>query len=282
MTDVAVFVILAVTFAIGWMKGFLRSIIGPLGLVFCLYLSFDYLHKTHNAGMAFSIAFFGPIVLSIAAGFLIKMFFGGSKPGTASRVGGGLLNVSWMGAMVLISLALILIIPLPWQPFELVQSDIKSSFTFKLMEPWVKDYLPKENKAPVAYGPPGTQQKKFEAVQSTAEYKDLMSEPRIKAVLEDDKLIEEIREKKFGALMNDPRIVEIMQDPKVMKKFLRFYQNVPMEGLNGPKGVNVPEVKCAYNIQCSDLDCGGFETGGKKFDGLCVNAVCECVCGNCE
>lgn len=281
MTDFIILIILFVNFLIGWMKGFLRSLVGPLALVACVYLSLDFFAKTQNSAAAIAIALFGPLVLSLIAGFLIRFFLGGVKPGKVSRFAGGFLYVLWIGAMIVISIVMVMLIPLQWKPFKVLQSGIRGSLTYKLVAPLMAAYLPKE-KTPVSYGPPQTRQQKFEEIQSTEEYQDLMGDPRVRALLEDEELVAAIREKDIATMMNDPRLLEVMQDPDLLQKFLRFYRNVPVENLTPPSEEELPEIACVYNAECSALDCRGFEAAGDKFEGLCVEKVCHCVCRSCS
>jgi len=57
----------------GWLKGFLKSIIGPFSLLIGITFSIIYFAKTKNFVLSLGISIVGPIIINIIIGLLMRI-----------------------------------------------------------------------------------------------------------------------------------------------------------------------------------------------------------------
>lgn len=236
ITDYILLAVVILSTTHGWRRGFLRSILGPFSLVACLIFSFFYFQITHNFLVSLLLCVFGPILLNI----LLALFLGlWSKPpkdeslSLLSRMLGAFFSLSWNTALLILFLAWILLIPADVWGFKKIQDNISRSrslliFNQLLPIPPVDHF---QNTWRAIHDP--AQRKDIE---SSPEYKAISEDKKIRAILADETLIEEIRKGEIAKVIGNPKIQEIFQDPELLKKFLALESSLlrkgPLRNLN--------------------------------------------------
>lgn len=210
----------------GWVKGFLRSVFGPVALMVCFFYSYFYFQKTHNFGISALICILGPFILNIILGAVLAIFHKGkdekeeeSAASVLNRLSGGLLNVLWMGALILVTVCFFLMIPIRISALESLRESLIKSRTVRIVANVSGDSLPflREDVQPV-----DIQEARFhfKQIQKTAEFKKLMEDERVKKLFADPQTARKIQSQDILGLLNDPRIQEVLQDPRLIREFL--------------------------------------------------------------
>src|SRR3989338_4323676 len=97
--DFIILCLLLIFFWAGWLKGLLRSLIGPISLGLSLTAGLIYYWITQKFFYAVLITLFGPIALNIIFSIILKIWNKAtsdkSSPRLASRILGGLFSLLW-------------------------------------------------------------------------------------------------------------------------------------------------------------------------------------------
>jgi uncharacterized membrane protein required for colicin V production len=227
-TDLIIFVCFAAFFFIGWRKGFIRTIFGPLSLIIASVASYLYFHKSHDLITSLIIGIIGPFVLNFALGLVIKINQSDDKKKDPLPVGkwvGGFLNMFWEGSLVLLTVVLIAFLPsIPG--ITKIKNNVTQSKTYSLLKKVIDKKLPAsatdiESIIKIAEDP-----KVAQAVQDSKEYKDLMADYRIKRLFADEAVMEQIKNRDIGRLITNKALQEIMQDPKLIEKFITVNKEI--------------------------------------------------------
>lgn len=226
IVDYIVFGLFGFYFWRGYSKGLFRSILGPVSLALSAGYSYFYFQRTNNVLVSIGICIFGPLVLSMA----LAVFFAIFKKADGAverkknphefqhRLLGGMINVSWMGFLVLLSLFLFLLIPVKMPGLESARQSIMQSKIFDLAlaqrMPFVASgFEPVDLDGDREY---------LSALEKTAEYDDLMKDPRVRQLFANEGIRTKIENKDIAGLFNEPDIQEMMRDPALIQKFLNI------------------------------------------------------------
>ena len=136
-TDYIVFGLLLFYFFRGYSLGLLRTLLGPISLFLGTVASFIYYIKTSNVLISLVIGIVGPVAINILLSLILK-FSKKISPDQKSffslrRLLAGLINASWYGAIIAITLVLLVIIPYPVKWFQRTQDDIVSSISYRVL-----------------------------------------------------------------------------------------------------------------------------------------------------
>lgn len=241
-TDYIVLIVVGLSALHGWSQGFLRSILGPVALVLCSFLAFLYFQTTHNLFGALLFGTLGPILLNV----LFALLLGGKKTNpddqpisSNSRALGALFNLSWNTGLLILFLFCILLIPANAFGLTKIHSDINRSATISLLNKLLPKHLPPvehfQKTLNVLKDP-----KERGAIESSAEYKAIAQDQKIKNILTDQNLIEQIRRGEMAKVLSNPKIQELSHDKELIKKFLDLESSVlqkqlPQNIRNDPK-----------------------------------------------
>jgi len=230
LVDGIIAVILLFYFWRGWSKGFFRSLLGPLTLAMAWGYAFFYFQKTHNSLVSIGICILGPLVLSLvlqAVYFFCKQSSHDSgqhqKPHEfQDRMLGGIVNMVWMGCMILLCLVMFVSVPVKMPFLEESRRSVLESRTFDMVLahrlPFLaKDFRPVDLDGNREYMP---------ALQASPEYQQLMKDPRAQRLFSDPQTRAKIENKDFAGLLADPLVQEIMRDPQLIQKFLAVNQKM--------------------------------------------------------
>jgi uncharacterized membrane protein len=208
---------------LGYSRGFLRSIFGPLALVIATVVSFVYWVWTKDLVVSLCIGLVGPFLLTWIFKFLLNSFKKATnpeaKPNFISSLLGMALTLGWGMVMWLMAVFLVSIIPPIFAPMEMITKDIHQSATYRLIKPF--DFTASKRSAT----DPNEKPKSAEE-----DLADLSEDQRIKDLLNDPEMIKAIEKKDYAALMKSPQILAIAQDPQLVKKMLSLYKKMADEG----------------------------------------------------
>lgn len=230
LVDSVIIGVLVFYFWRGWSKGFFRSLLGPLTLAMALGYAFFYFQRTQNFLISIGICVLGPLVLSLALQAVYVLFKqAGHEPGRQQashelqdRMLGGLVNMVWMGCMILLCLAMFVSIPLKMPFLEEARRAVLSSRIFDMVLahrlPFLsKDFRPVDLEGDRAY---------MDTLQKSPEYQQLMNDPKTKTLFSDPQIQEKIENRDVAGLLSDPLVQEVMKDPQLIQKFLAVNQRM--------------------------------------------------------
>lgn len=230
LIDTIVFGSFLLFFIIGWMKGFVRTVIGPIALVFGSMIAWLYYKQTQNFLATLLISLIAPFIIQFAVLTVLKIYRASHDDKkddfTIGKILGGCLNLIWGGGLLILTILLVLLIPQTWDSFRWLQTEIKSSLTYFLLDSVSGHRLSQGNKkieqTLEMLGSP----EKMQSVQNSDEYQAIIDNEKIQAIFNDEELVKDIENKNFTKLITDPKITAIMQDPELMKKMLGLYTNI--------------------------------------------------------
>ncbi len=239
-TDFILATVFTIAFLRGALKGFLKTLLGPISLFLGTAISYYIYMVNGNIVLALIIGLFGPFIIHIALGLFAKMFFKAftseeKELSNLSRICGGVFSVIWSGTLFLIFILLITLIPLKMAAVTTVQNNIKAS---KIIQ-WISEFIPADNKDPVKAISNISQvlqnPQKAEQARQTKSYKNLMKDSSVRDLLSDKETLRQIEEKDFVSLLKNPKIQALMQDPDAMQKLFDFQKELIANASNAKK-----------------------------------------------
>lgn len=248
-TDYIVLAIFIFSIWQGWARGLLRTIIGPGSLVAATLVSFFYYGKTKDIVMSLLIGLIGPFLLQFIFSFVMK-FASKVTPeeksvSTVSRTLGAAFNLLWNSIFVLIFLSLILLIPATIWKNNPIQKDITDSFTHSLIKqhlPMIAEKTDHVQNTFIALQDPARQEK----LESNPEFQEIKNNAKVKEILADQTLIEQIQNREISKVLSNPKIQELLKDKTLVQNMLSLEKNLLTEKSgkdSGGKGPKVYEIK---------------------------------------
>lgn len=249
-TDYIIIIALIFLFFKGWNKGFLKILVGPASLIAGCFVGFIYYQKTHNIPLSLGICIIGPFIINVTILIGLKILHkaGDDKPPklpVSSRLLGSAVSILWGGSYLVFILLIIGMIPLQLPAVRKAQYDVLHSRSYGLIASLTKNKIPAThydlNKIQKFFEDP-SQIEKFE---DTKEYKDLVSDEHLAAILADEQTIEQFRSKNYTELLANPRVQELFNDEDLLKKIFalnkRIMEGEPIDGEKTatPKTINV-------------------------------------------
>lgn len=235
-TDLIVILAFLLFFYLGWRKGFMKSIIGPIALIIASIFSIQYYFKTQDMLMALVIGVFGPFILHIIFAILIKIWHisvsDKKELSTPSRFIGGCFSLFWRGSIFVLMLILIVMIPLSWGPMEKIQLNITQSRTYQFFMQFFGEHgggsaFNLESITDILEDP-----EKLEQLQETDEFNALVEDKTLKEIFEDEDYIKIAQEKDFAKLLSHPNTQKILQDKNLVQKIMSLQKEIITDGFD--------------------------------------------------
>lgn len=253
-TDITLLTVYGIAFLIGYLKGILKTILGPISLFLGTIVSYALYSTNQNIILALVVGLFGPfiirIVLSLLCKALIKTFQSEEKIeiSSISRILGGLFSITWSGGLFTIFVLLITLIPFKFNAINKIHSNIKNSQIITFLKNTIKvnDKGPIQaltNISEILRDP-----EKIEQAQQTKSYKTVLKDPSIKDLLKDEETLKQLEEKDIAGLIKNEKIQALLKDPDALNKLFDFQKelisgssNLPIQPTDAAK--NKPEPK---------------------------------------
>lgn len=195
---------------LGFSRGFLNSIIGPLALIVGSVVALVYYALTKNMLQSLCIGLFLPILLHWILKLTLRTWQQlrnkDIQLSFISRLSGALLTLIWGMTIIIITLLLLAMMPPINRPLEAMFKDIHNSRFYKMIRP--------------------LEGKTEDSKSGEDNIKALSEDKRIQDIINDPVIVEAINNKDYAALINNPKITAIMQDPELLKKMLSLYKEI--------------------------------------------------------
>lgn len=232
-TDYIIFSFLFIYFLFGLLKGFFRSLLGPVSFIAGILCGLVYYWKTGNVFLTIAIYAFAPFVIHFIGSLILNIWNKNvsqeAKPSVISRLSGGFVSMIWSGCFLTVFLIFLVLVPGYFQWLKNIQADIGRSASFQLIEKVSGKNLLKESQRvatiPQTLNDPDQRKK----IEQTKEFKELMENEKFRALMNDTEFSKKVETRDFSAIISNPRLQEIFQDPELLKKILALNQTIIKE-----------------------------------------------------
>lgn len=231
-TDGIVIAILTIMGASGATRGFVRSLIGPAALLLSIGISWVWYQLTASYLISLLISIIAPFILSRIAEEILKLWTppdGRPRISLLDRIGGQMLALVFGGAVVLLSIALLGIIPLERWELGNANKDIKGSYTFSLVRPTlIKNGLLSD--APIKKDCPDNlcsmDEGQLASIADEKEIQAFLADPRIQKIMLDPEIQKAAAERNFLKILSHPVIKDLSSDPAFMARALKLFPKI--------------------------------------------------------
>jgi len=220
--DIAIYLILFLFFILGYMKGFLKTLLGPISLIACWAFSLFYYSQTHNIPISLAIAILGPICLHFFLSLCIKLtkkiLDQEENLSIISRLAGGCISLIGKGFYLTTIIFFAAVLPYNAPNFVKFKKDLKKTKSYLLTKKYIVNnisFLSSIEKMTVAIQNP----KVLEKIHKSEKFKALMNHEKIQSLYEDPAIQEAMENKNYSALMSNEKIQTILKDTELMKEF---------------------------------------------------------------
>jgi len=229
VVDMVVAGLLLVFFLIGWIKGFLRSLIGPICFGVFIIIGIIVYDATENLFRALLTVTLGTLISSFIinlTAFLAQKTVDQNERGRKlflSRLAGGAINLSWKALVLAAVLILLCELAYIHPKLKNTGTAVEASASYSLITHYFVYRSPRTKQildtVAILRNP-----ELLAAVKSTPEFKRFYDDPKIRSLLQNEKLREQIREGQIKKLLENRQIKDIMQDEALMKKLSKLSQ----------------------------------------------------------
>ncbi len=242
-TDIIVAVAFGIFFLCGWMKGFLRSLAGPLSLVVGSLAGIAYYRQTQNIALALTISTVGPFFLNFALSFFLKTWRKTINKdqdlSLISHILGGCFTTLWSGTIFILFFILLTLIPGQLSWLKNIQNDIHNSAIYNLINTLSEDRLSSahvsiENITELAKNP-----SKFEEFADAEKFDELMDNPTFSDLFSDEETLQQIENKNISELLTNPKMQSLLEDKNLLQKIMEFQQDIIKKGFKSNLQSNI-------------------------------------------
>ena len=147
------------------------------------------------------------------------------QPNILSRILGSSFSTLWTAAIVMMVLVFVAMIPVHWGWLKTAQNNIVQSLTYRTLNRLMPETLITkktdiEQLANVLKTP------RFPAIARTKEYQTLVNDPKVKDLLADEKIVDDIEQKNIPGLVSNPKIHTVLKDPALVEKFYQLHKKI--------------------------------------------------------
>ena len=237
-TDLIVVLILLFYAANGWHKGFFRTLLGPLAFLVCFIGGHIYFLKTYNFWVSFFIVVLGPFLLTIILSIVLNLWnmrLGQKQsPFILSRLLAAAAGAAWGGGFVVLTLTILMMLPFHFPKWEKIRADIAQSYSYEIITKLIKDKIPHLSGIESAFEA-SKDPTKLSELQQTPEFQAVYTDPKMKAILTDETIARQIKNKDIPGLLTNPKIIAAWQDPEVAQKILHLQETMTKKAVKAPE-----------------------------------------------
>lgn len=229
ITDLIVLGVFVFFAVIGLLKGFFRTIIGPLSSTIGISAGYFYYMQYGRLANALILALGVPIVLSIVLSIVLFIWRKtADKESTLtwpSRLAGSLLNGFWGLCLMLPFVLFLAIMPAPVSFLEKIKNDALDSSTYSLMKNFIQDKTTAMKGAEIFFKTP-VDSPKMESIRQRPDFQAVQNDPNIRDIVSDEETIRQIREKDIFKLLANPKFVKLLENKETLKKLYALSENL--------------------------------------------------------
>lgn len=231
-TDIVLLTVFSLAFFAGYLKGLLKTILGPISLFLGTIVAWFVHIQYNNIPLSLVVGLFGPFVIRLFLSLICKAFIKtftadeGKNMSTLSRVLGGFFSIMWSGSLFTIFILLLTVVPIKINQVTNIQTNIKESEIISYLSSLlnVKNENPitaLTNIADIIKNP-----EHAKAARETQGYKELTKTPTVKDIMRDKETLKQIEEKNVPALLKNEKIQNLLKDPDAIEKIFAFQKEL--------------------------------------------------------
>ena len=230
LTDLLVLGCSLCFFYSGWQKGLFRTLLNPISLVLGSIIALIYYNNTHDFLISLLIGIISPLLIHIIFLYLLKLVakpWDKNQPGfSITRLWAGLISMLWSDSLLFLTLLFIALVPVKSTPFNRIQDNVTSSLTYKLVNQLTGDRLPTKSRNLEKMTQMLDDPDKVEAIRANPKFQEVLSDQRMADLFSDETTIQQIQNKNIMQLMSKPKIQAVMQDEELIKKLIELQQEM--------------------------------------------------------
>lgn len=228
--DLSILILFTLFFILGYRKGLLRTLAGPIALIIGSFLAYYYYQQTGKMIVALILGIAAPFLLNLVISFLLKIWQKSNKDSgfslSLNGLFGGVLNLTWCGALMILAIICVMLLPKSLSQISSLQENIRNSHTYTYLENITKKVDQSDqysiNKLATILNNP----EKVKGVSKTEEYQELMEDENIRSMLQDEDLVTAIENKDYLRIMRHPKTQKIIQNKETVAKILALQKEI--------------------------------------------------------
>jgi hypothetical protein len=231
LIDKIIWGFLAIFFLSGWLRGFLRSLVGPIAFIFCFLSAVIFYDLNRNILMAAVITFAGTIALALGLSLLLAITLASinkelrGKVFLLSRILGAAVNVSWQANILFIGLIIFSICPTEQTTLTRLQSEVSESTMVAFYKSKIVSKS-NEYQALIASLQSIRDPNEIKIIMQTKEFKDFQADPKLQAFANDPDVITALEEKDMIKILKAPTLRKLVTNDGSMYTFTRLTEMV--------------------------------------------------------
>ena len=227
--DYIVIAILILFIVRGFMRGFLKTIIGPFLVVIGAIASYIYYKRNQNLLIALGLSILIPIGLGIISSLLSKFLKKEKEKKDLfllSRITGAFLSGLWGAALIILTLIVFVEIPAPFSWLKKGQEIVASSRTYQLINKLSNHALTTPFQSVPRVMEVLQNPKEMKKIEFTKEYQAVIQDDKIQNILGDKEIQNNIKNKNYFALLSNPKMKAVLADKELAEKMLELYKRI--------------------------------------------------------
>jgi len=242
--DLIVLIVGLFYFIRGWMKGFLRTIFGPISLIIGSIVSYLYFKQSGNVFVSILIGLILPFILNFGLSLLINIWRKATDEDddffTIGRLLGGIFSFIWGVSLATLIVLLIVLTPLQISWLKSLQHQIKQSQYYSLLDRYftlekTNDQIGLNTLQEILNDPV-----KIQRFQETQTFRELVNDEKLKNIFSDQETLNNLKNNNIGALLKNPEFVKLISDEEFRTKILSAYQEILKMEKTGNNGTFAP------------------------------------------
>lgn len=221
LLDKIILAFLAFFFLSGFIRGFLKSLIGPIAFFFCLVAAIISFDVNRNMITSVFIATAGTLALAIVLNIFLMIILSRvdkeirGRVFPVSRLLGSLINVAWQGNIMFLTIILLSTLPLQADQLDVLRQQIPQS---KYMGYYFDKVINQDNrlKAIVASLSAMRDPEQIQMFVSTREFNDFRNEPKFQKFVNDPEVTDAIKNKDIKKLAQCEALRSLLTDDNAM------------------------------------------------------------------
>lgn len=226
--DLIISILFLLIAALGWHRGFFKTILGPLAFTLALMITaFLYAEKANILIIVISIVI-GPLFFRIALGigfmFWKKLIIKDKPPSFFSRTLGLIITSIWFGSFIVTGTIASTMIKPPIDKIAQLQSTIKQSASYNIFQNIIGAIFPQYDQ----YWTNTVQlieNKKVDNInEDSKHYKNIVGNQTFQSIIEDQQTLDDIQNKNYKNLLQNKKIQALLHDGELVKEILALTQ----------------------------------------------------------
>jgi uncharacterized membrane protein required for colicin V production len=213
-------------FLTGWERGFWRTVFAPLSLVIGSVIGYLFFLWSHNLFVSLIISIVSPFLFNILFNLFLKAINPDPPFFTFGRLLGAFFSVIWGGTIVSLILMLIVFAPFKNPTLEKLQYKIHSSLYYRVFEAFTNQKTQSVQTKITNIQEVMQDPEKLSQLEETEAYQDLMNDEKLRDIFSDESFLEQIKEHRYVELLSSPKLKAVLEDKELIHKIFALNKEI--------------------------------------------------------